>query len=175
MKKWSGASILDVKGTPRRPNPLVDDDNVPEDITECAFDLQGQDDHDRGHEESASQEPVLVRMSEIVPRTVTEKAWRSMYVTKELIAQYGKTPGCPGCENLGEKNGPNHSTECRQRLQDQMSNTSEGKAKLSEEQKRRDAFTARRMMSASHVPVAGSPSGSTEHEKKKHSQSRELG
>ena len=75
-----------------------------------------------------------------------------MYVTRRLIAQYGKTPGCPGCENLGEKNGPSHSTECRQRIQDQMSNTSEGKTKLDEEQKRRDAFTARRMMSASHVP-----------------------
>ena len=59
-------------------------------------------------------------------------------------------------ENLGEKNGPSHSTECRQRLHDQMSNTSEGKTKLDEEQKRRDAFTARRMMSASHVPVAES-------------------
>ena len=29
----------------RREN-LVDDDNVPEGITECAFDQQGQDDHD---------------------------------------------------------------------------------------------------------------------------------
>ena len=126
-EKWSGASILDVKGTPRRPNPLVDDDTIPEDIGECAFDQQGQDDHDREHEENVSQEPVLVRMSEIVPRTVTEEAWRSMYVTRRLTAQYGKTPGCPGCESLGEKNGPSHSTECRQRLQDQMSNTSEGK------------------------------------------------
>ena len=140
-EKWSGASILDVKGTPRRPNPLVDDDNIPEDITECAFYQQGQDEHDRVHEENASQEPVLVRMSEIVPRTVTEEAWRSMYVTRRLIAQYGKTPGCPGCENFGEKNGPSHSTECRQQLQDQMSDTSEGKNKLSEEQKRRDAFS----------------------------------
>ena len=165
-EKWSGVSILDVKGTPRRPNLLVDDDKIPEDIAECAFDQQGQDDHDRGHEENASQEPVLVRMSEIVPRTVTEEAWRSMYVTRRLIAQYGKTPGCPGCENLGEKNGPSHSTECRQRLQDQMSNTSEGKTKLNEEQKRRDAFTARRMMSASHVPVAESPSSSIEYEKR---------
>ena len=155
-----------MKGTPRRPNPLVDDDTIPEDIAECAFDQQGQDDHDRGHEENVSQEPVLVRMSEIVPRTVTEEVWRSMYVTRRLIAQYGKTPGCPGCENLGEKNGPSHSTECRQRLQDQMSNTSEGKTKLSEEQKRRDAFTARRMMSASHVPVAESPSSSVEHERR---------
>ena len=146
-EKWSGASILDVKGSPRRPNPLVDDDNIPEDIAECAFDQQG-------------------RMSEIVPRIVTEEAWRSMYVTRRLIAQYGKTPGCPGCENLGEKNGPSHSTECRQRLQDQMSNTSEGKTKLNEEQKRRDAFTARRMMSASHVPVAESLSRSIEHEKR---------
>ena len=47
-----------------------------------------------------------------------------------------------------------------------MSNTSEGKTKLSEEQKRRDAFTARRMMSASHVPVADSPSSSVEHERR---------
>ena len=114
-EKWSGASILDVKGTPRRPHPLVDDDNIPEDIAECAFDQHGQDDHDRGHEENASQEPVLVRMSEIVPRTVTEKAWRSMFVTRRLIAQYGKT---------------------------------------------------RRMISASHVPVAESPSSSIEHEKR---------
>ena len=87
-----------------------------------------------------------------------------MYVTRRLIAQYGKTPGCPGWENLGEKNGPSHSTECRQRLQDQMSNTSEGKTKLDEERKRRDAFTARRMTSASHVPVTESPSSNIEQE-----------
>ena len=47
-----------------------------------------------------------------------------------------------------------------------MSNTSEGKIKLNEEQERRDAFTARRMMSASHVPVAESHSSSIEHEKR---------
>ena len=35
-EKWNGASILDVNGTPRRPNPLVDDDTIPEDIDECA-------------------------------------------------------------------------------------------------------------------------------------------
>ena len=42
-EKWNGASILDVKGTPRRPNPLVDDDAIPKDIDECAVDQQGQD------------------------------------------------------------------------------------------------------------------------------------
>ena len=103
-------SILDVKGTPRRPNPLVDDDAIPEDTDECAVDQQGQDEQDRAHEGNVSQEPVPVRMSEIVPRTVTDEVWRNMYVTRRLIAQYGKTPGCPGCENLGEKNGPSHST-----------------------------------------------------------------
>ena len=103
-------------------------------------------------------------MSDIVPRTATEEAWRSMYVTRRLIIQYGETPGCPGCRSIGEKNGPSHSTECRQRLQNEMSTTREGKIKLDEEQKRRDAFTARRMMSASHAPVAESPSSSVEHE-----------
>ena len=94
------------EGTPRRPNPLVDDDTIPEDIAENTLDEQGQDDHDREHEKSVSQESATVRMSEIVPRTVTEETWRSMYVTRRLIAQHGKTPGCPGCESLGEKEWP---------------------------------------------------------------------
>ena len=113
-----------------------------------------------------SQEPAMVRMSEIVPRTVTEEAWRSMYVTRRLIAQYGKTTRCPGCESLGEKNGPSHSMACRQRLKEEMSNTSDGKNKLNEEQKRRDAFTARRRMSASHIPVEESSSSRAEHERR---------
>ena len=111
-EKWSAAMILEVRGTPRRPNPLVDDENVPEEIDEI--------------------------MSDIVPRTATEEAWRSMYVTRRLIL-YGETPGCPGCKSIGEKNGPSHSTECRQRLQNEMSTTRETKIKLDEEQKRRDA------------------------------------
>ena len=61
-------------------------------------------------------------------------------MTRRLIAQYGKTPGRPGCENFGEKNGPSHTTECGQRLQDQISNTSEGKTKLDEEQKTARCF-----------------------------------
>ena len=145
--------ILEVRGTSRRPNTLVDDDNVPEDIDEITFDHRGHDDRDKDHEGKESQEPVPVRMSDIVPRTANEEAWRSMYVTRRLIIQYGETPGCPGCESIGKKNGPSHSTECRQWLQNEMSTTSEGKIKLDEEQKRRDAFTARRMMTASHTPV----------------------
>ena len=113
-----------------------------------------------------SQESATVRMSEIVPRAVTEETWRSMYVTRSLIAQYGKTSGCLGCESLGEKNGPCHSMACRQRLQERMSNTSDGKNKLNEEQKRRDAFTARRMMSASHIPVEESSSSRVKHERR---------
>ena len=55
-EKWNGTSILDVRGTPRRPNPLVDDDTIPEDIAESTFDEQGQGDYDREHQESVSQE-----------------------------------------------------------------------------------------------------------------------
>ena len=88
-EKWSAAMILEVRGTPRRPNPLVDDDNVPEDIDEITFDHRGHDDRDKDHEGKESQEPVPVRMSDIVPRTATEEAWRSMYATRRLIIQYG--------------------------------------------------------------------------------------
>ena len=165
-EKWRAAMILEVRGTPRRPNPLVDDDKVPEDIDEITFDDRGHDDRDKDHEGKESQEPVPVRMSDIVPRTATVEAWRSMYVTRRLMIRYPETPGCPGCKSIGEKNGPSHSTECRQRLQNEMSTIREGKIKLDEEQKRRDAFTARRMMSASHAPVAESPSSSVEHERR---------
>ena len=163
-EKWSAPKILEVDGTPRRPNPLVDDDNVPEDIVESPLGRQGHDGHAEDPEGDVSQEPVLVRMDEIVPRTVAEEVWRSMYVIRRLIAQCGKTPGCPGCEGLGEKNGPSHSTEWRQWLQTQMSNTSDGKNKLDEEQKRRDAFTARRMVVAPQIPVAGDLSRSAGHD-----------
>ena len=65
----------------------------------------------------------------------------------------------------GMREGKNIKS-CRQRLQNEMSSTREGKIKLDEEQKRRDAFTARRMMSASHAPVASNT-------KEEHSQARE--
>ena len=57
-EKWSAAMILEVRGTTRRPNPLVDDDHVPEDIDEITFDHRGHDDRDKDHEGKESQEPV---------------------------------------------------------------------------------------------------------------------
>ena len=83
----------------QKTNPLVDDDNIPEDIDEITVDHRGHDDRDKDHEGKESQEPVPVRMSDIVPRTATEEAWRSMYVTRRLIIQYGDAPGCPGCKS----------------------------------------------------------------------------
>ena len=94
-EKWSGASILDVKGTPRRPNPLVDDDNIPEDITECAFDQQGQDDQDRRHEENASQEPVLVRMSEVVPSHCDRRSVEKYVRDEEADSSAWEDTGMP--------------------------------------------------------------------------------
>ena len=108
-----------------------------------------------------SQEPVLVRMSEIVPRTVTEEVWRSMYVTRRLIAQYWKTPGCPGCREPRRKE-PQQNADSRQ---DQMSNTSEGKTKLDEEQKRRDALHSQKDECRHHTFQSQRvPSSNIEHE-----------
>ena len=58
------------------------------------------EDRDKDHEGKESQEPVPVRMSDVVPRTATEEAWRSMYVTRRLIIEYGETPGCPGFDRM---------------------------------------------------------------------------
>ena len=61
-----------------------------------SYERIGGRDSTKDHEGKESQELVPVRMSDIVPRTVTEEAWRSMHVTRRLIIQYGMTPGCPG-------------------------------------------------------------------------------
>ena len=79
----------------RRPNPLVDDDNIPEDITECASDQQGQDDHDRGHEDSASQEPVLVRTSEIAPSYCDRGSVEKYVRDKEADSSAREDTGVP--------------------------------------------------------------------------------
>ena len=117
-----------------------------------------------------------MRMSDIVPRTATEEAWRSMYVTRRVDNSVrGGLRGGPCCRSIGEKSGPCHSTECRQRFTKMRCRPPErARIKLDEEQKRRDAFTARRDdVRHPHAPVAESPSSSVEHEKEEHSQARE--
>jgi hypothetical protein len=41
---------------------------------------------------------------------------RALYITKALIAKYGRTNGCPACEEFGSQ----HSAECRQRIEQAM-------------------------------------------------------
>ena len=73
----------------------------------------------------------------------------------------------PGVREPRRKEWPKSLNDMQtDRLQEEMSNTSKGKNKLNEEQKRRDAFTARRMMSASNVPAEGSSSSRVEHERR---------
>ena len=102
--KWSAAMILEVRGTPRRPNHLVDDDNV----------LR-----------TSMKSHLIIEDTTIETRNMKARRVKSL--------SHGETPGCPGCKSIGEKNGPSHSTECRQRLQNEMSSTREGKIRLDEE------------------------------------------
>ena len=57
-----------------------------------------------------------------------KRRWK---ITKEDIETYGITPGCLGCRTI--KAGlprQNHSERCRQRIEDEIKNTEEGRAKI---------------------------------------------
>ena len=135
-EKWSAAMIREVRGTPRRPNPLVDDDNVPEDVDEITFDHRGHDDRDKDHEGKESQEPVPVRTSDIVPLTATEEAWRKHVRNEEVDNSVrGRLRGAPVARASERRMVQATRQNADSGLQNEMSTTREGKIKLDEEQK----------------------------------------
>ena len=98
------------------------------------------------------------RMSDIVPRTATEEAWNHVR-NEDVDNSVRRDSGVPRLQE-------HRREEWSKPLQNEMSTTREGKIKLDEEQKRRDAVTTRRMMSTPHAPVARSPGNRLEHERR---------
>ena len=63
-----------------------------------------------------------------------------MEIYKSDIAKYGATPGCPGCKAIQtNKPAQNHNVQCRTRIEEAITETEEGKVRLTRAILRKDA------------------------------------
>ena len=60
------------------------------------------------------------------------------------FARHGYTVGCPGCEQLqlGSSIFRNHTEDCRERIESELANTSDGQERLGRAKERLDTRTA---------------------------------
>ena len=74
------------------------------------------------------------------PADYSVPAPRRLKIDMRTLKRYGITDGCPQCEHVKAfqeaKNGLAHSEECRKRLTDEMSKTSEGAARIEKHEER---------------------------------------
>ena len=116
--RWQIDRILNMAGTPQRPQPSRPGLNVPirVEIPEVKPD--------------AEIEVEKVTQKEVLPR-------RRVITMKEL-EKYGFTPGCPGCETKRRggiaKSG--HDENCRKRIEERMMGDELGRAQLDEPRRR---------------------------------------
>ena len=89
--QWDAAWIRNIKGTPWEPRPSKNRKYIQE---EAAAEQAGYD------------------MPQ-APEMDSEAQRRGTYVTRRLVARYGKTKGCPGCWGHGA-----HSEVCRARIEE---------------------------------------------------------
>ena len=103
--RWGQQKIIDIKATPRRPNPKEPEDS----------------------EAKAEREPQpkQVRFEDVVEEPVTrpprEARSRNFRITKRLLEKYGCSPSCEGCEAMLDGKRPReHNSECRERIEKSM-------------------------------------------------------
>ena len=106
-ERWDVNAIVDMKGTPQRPDP-------------SKFWLHI---------------PVRIRVEPEVPFEMpamrparNEEAPRRAYVMKRHYDEHGYTEGCEGCGRLAAKMKPRpHSNACRERMYRELMGTEEGR------------------------------------------------
>ena len=57
-------------------------------------------------------------------------------VRKVYIDEFGKTPGCSGCDAIWSKNPPAHDQTCRDRVASELEKDDEGRDRRKEERAR---------------------------------------
>lgn len=129
---------LQPSGTPENPVPGRKSDRIPTDVflpPEAGEEFE--EDRDDGGDPDDNVDvgqtiPVSVPDTQAKP----DEEMRQWYITRQMVRDYGATPGCPGCEAKGMKNNAAHSQECRMRMMEDMANDDKGRARLAREQAR---------------------------------------
>ena len=105
--RWDINRIIDMKGTPQRPDPSKPGLNIPVKIR---------------------LEPEMAMDMPIMRPARKEEGPRAAYLSKEDFRKFGFTEGCDGCGRLaaGMASRP-HTSKCRARMKEEMKSTPEGR------------------------------------------------
>ena len=103
--RWSSKGIVEIKATPRRPNPKDPDEEDVQAETEPQV-------------KEVKREERIERPEPIPPRELKRRNFR---ITQKLLEKYGHSPNCEGCEAaLGGRRPREHTADCRSRLEASM-------------------------------------------------------
>ena len=119
-KRWSAEMIKDIKGSPMEPMPGSGQSKI------RAFARMKEDDKDKD-------------VKYAPPPDRTEPEVRPTYIYKKDVEEHGPTEGCPGCRaamNPASSFRAKHTPECRERFEEIMMKTEEGKRRVSKAEER---------------------------------------
>ena len=125
-EKWDINAILDMKGTPQRPDPTKPGLHIPVQIR--------------------LEPEVPFSMPAMVPAR-SEEGPRRAYIMKRHFKEHGYTEGCEGCGRLSAgmtKKGV-HSDKCRSRMYKELGKTEKGRKWLAEAETRIEEFLEERL------------------------------
>ena len=119
-------AILDMKGTPERPDPTRPGIHIPVRIRlepEMPFDM-----------------PVLRPARD-------EEGPRRLYLRKKDFKEFGFTEECDGCARLSSGMMPRpHTSKCRKRMEEEMRKTESGRKRIEEADMRVHEFLEEKLM-----------------------------
>jgi len=135
-EQWDADMILNMKGTPQRPDPSKPGLQIP---IRVRFDGPKEDE---------------VRKSEPARR---EDERRRLRITAKDLQKYGYTDKCEGCKfkKLGWKEHRPHSEVCRRRLREAMEGDAEGKDKVRREDERAAEWLGENIQGNVNIPADG--------------------
>ena len=125
-EKWDVNAILDMQGTPQKPDPTKPGLSIPVQIR--------------------LEPEVPFEIPNLVPAR-SEEGPRRPYIVKKFFEMHGYTEGCEGCSRLSAnmKSKRPHSDKCRERMYQEMKKTDEGKKWLEGAEGRVDDYLEKKL------------------------------
>ncbi len=134
--RWELAKVMDIKATPRKPNPS----RARQDALEPRMADENAGRAPRGPREPRARVPDGPGSGAALEHPeARESDIRDFRITDRILEKFGGYHhNCPGCVHkaAGFEGHRGHSSECRQRLQENMEKDDEGKAILEESRRR---------------------------------------
>ena len=144
--RWNDQAVLDIKATPRHPDPNNKErqelDAPVDGDPEGKRDAQ---DRAEGRKRIPKEEPII--SMDVDTTGPPDSAVREMRITKRVLEKFGYTQGCVGCTAVQQGSDKRlHTEACRQRIYEDMSRDQAELPALERAIMRNQGKAARRMM-----------------------------